>query len=580
MQSNKKKLPLFLLLFCLLSVIDLIGIGLLGPYIALFMDSDNTGYLNIFLNLHDQFSLRISPVTFLGYLLIFIFAVRTISAIFVNKFILSFCRDIQISLRTTMMHRYQKMSYEQFISEDSSDAINNIAILTMYFTNNVLYGTLKATAELLLAIFIVSFLFFVNPLLVFLLFGILFLLVFGYSNFFKNLMNSYGKKINSANSNAVQAVSQSLAGLKEVRVLGKEGFFHERLKKNATQYATLHANSLLVTTGSKYFIEFSVMTFFIVTVSASSILISSNTADVFGVIGMFAFAAIRLLPGVTVVTSAVLQLRSQKNTVDRLYETIENLDLKINSKFHEDEPSKKRELPLKEFKSISLKDVSYKYPTSKKLILKNLNMKINRGDSIGIIGSSGSGKTTLIDILLGLLEPNSGKIMINDHPSSKVMDSWRNLTAYIPQESLMINESLVSNIVLSDESFDFKDNHLSETINKAQLADVVLNLPDGMESNLGEGGIKLSGGQRQRVSLARAIFHSREVLIFDEATSALDTDTEEEVMREIRRMKGTKTLILVAHRIDTLKFCDHIFELKDGSIINSGSPREILGTID
>ena len=164
--------------------------------------------------------------------------------------------------------------------------------------------------------------------------------------------------------------------------------------------------------------------------------------------------------------------------------------MKINSKFLEDEPSKKRELPLKEFKSISLKDVSYKYPTSKKFILKNLNMKINRGDSIGIIGSSGSGKTTLIDILLGLLEPNSGKIMINDHPSSKVMDSWRNLTAYIPQESLMINESLVSNIVLSDESFDFTEHHLSETINKAQLTDVVLNLPDGMESNLGEGGYK------------------------------------------------------------------------------------------
>ena len=161
---------------------------------------------------------------------------------------------------------------------------------------------------------------------------------------------------------------------------------------------------------------------------------------------------------------------------------------------------------------------------------------------------------------------------------------WSGITGMtasnIAKSEAEVSISLFNSSLTSDESFDFKDNHLSETINKAQLTDVVLNLPDGMESNLGEGGIKLSGGQRQRVSLARAIFHSREVLIFDEATSALDTDTEEEVMREIRRMKGTKTLILVAHRIDTLKFCDHIFELKDGSIINSGSPREILGTID
>ena len=177
--------------------------------------------------------------------------------------------------------------------------------------------------------------------------------------------------------------------------------------------------------------------------------------------------------------------------------------MKINSKFLEDEPSKKRELPLKEFKSISLKDVSYKYPTSKKFILKNLNMKIIEGIDRNY-RFIGSGKTTLIDILLGLLEPNSEKIMINDHPSSKVMDSWRNLTAYIPQESLMINESLVS-ILSFLTNLLISEHHLSETINKAQLTDVVLNLPDGMESNLGEG-IKLSGGKGKEFLLQERSF--------------------------------------------------------------------------
>ena len=544
------------------------------------MDSNKTDDLNIILNLYNQSSLSISSVTFLGYLLILIFALRTVAAIFINKLILSFCRDTQISLRTTMMSSYQSLSYEKFVSKDSSDAINNITILTMYFTNNVLYGILKAFAELLLAIFIVSFLFFVNTLLVLTLFGILFILVFAYSSFFRNLMSSYGKKINTANSKAVQAVSQSLAGLKEVRILGKERFFFKRLKENAVQYATMHANSVLVITSSKYFIEFSVMTFFIVIITASSFLISNNIADVFGVIGMFAFAAIRLLPGVTIVSSAVLQLRAHKDTVDRLHQTVKALELNTGSKYKENEFTSKSVNDLKEFNLISLKDISYKYPSSANFALRNLNMTIHRGESIGIIGSSGAGKTTLIDILLGLLEPSSGTIVLDDNPISEVMDSWRNLIAYIPQESLLINESLALNIMLSDKLGESEELHLSETIDKAQLNDVISNLPNGIKSNLGEGGIKLSGGQRQRVSLARAIFHSRDVLIFDEATSALDTETEKEVMKEIIKMKGTKTLILVAHRTDTLKFCDRIFELNQGSVIKSGSPNEILGKIN
>jgi ABC-type bacteriocin/lantibiotic exporter with double-glycine peptidase domain len=544
------------------------------------MDSNKADDSNIILNIYNQSSLTISPVTFLGYLLIFIFAIRTVAAIFINKLILSFCRDIQISLRTTMMRSYQNLSYEKFVTKDSSDAINNITILTMYFTNNVLYGILKAFAELLLAIFIVSFLFFVNTLLVIALFGILFILVFVYSSFFRNLMSSYGKKINTANSKAVQAVSQSLAGLKEVRILGKEIFFYKRLKENAVQYATMHANSVLVITSSKYFIEFSVMTFFIVIITTSSFLISTNVADVFGVVGMFAFAAIRLLPGVSIVSSAVLQLRAHKDTVDRLYQTVKALDLKTRSKYKENELASKSVNDLKEFNLISLKDITYKYPSSENFALRNLNMTIHRGESIGIIGSSGAGKTTLIDILLGLLDPSSGTIMLDDKPISEAMDSWRNLIAYIPQESLLINESLALNIMLSDKLGDSEEFHLSETIEKAQLNEVILNLSNGIESNLGEGGIKLSGGQRQRVSLARAIFHSRDILIFDEATSALDTETEKEVMKEIIKMKGTKTLILVAHRTETLKFCDRIFELKQGSIIKSGSPKEILGKID
>ena len=558
----------------------MLGIGLLGPYIALFTDPSKISEQEIFLLAYEFIKTNLDPLTLMGLLLITIFAFRTVSAIYVNRLILSYCRDIQISLRTSMMKSYQSMNYQKFISYDSSDAISNITILTMYFTNNVLYMTLKASAELLLAFFIISFLFFINPVLVLILIGGLFLLIVSYSSFFKNLMSSYGKKINLANASAIQAVKQALEGLKEIRVLGKENFFFNRLEDNSKQYANLHANSVLITTASKYFIEFSVMTFFIVIISASSFFISSETSNVLGVIGMFAFAAIRLLPGVTLVSSAILQLRAHKNTVDRLFDAIQDLNLEVEKEKLikvEDyyEPQK-----VSIFKSVSLKNITYSYPSSKKDALTNISMRIEKGESIGIIGASGSGKTTLVDIFLGLLKPDAGTILLNDKPMQDNLDSWRKMTAYIPQETLMINESLKSNIKLSEKFFEDDEKKLSEIISQAKLEDVVKNLPEGIESNLGEGGIKLSGGQRQRVALARAIFHSRELLVFDEATSALDMETEDDVMEEIKKIKGSKTLILIAHRQDTLRFCDRIFELKDGKVINEGTPKEILNNIN
>tara|TARA_B100001939_G_scaffold86763_1_gene74318 strand:+ start:17309 stop:18985 length:1677 start_codon:yes stop_codon:yes gene_type:complete len=558
----------------------LLGIGLLGPYIALFTDPSKINEQEIFLIAYEFIGINLDPLTSMGLFLITIFAIRTVSAIYVNRLILSYCRDIQISLRTSMMKSYQSMNYQKFISYDSSDAISNITILTMYFTNNVLYMTLKASAELLLAFFIISFLFFINPVLVLILIGGLFLLIISYSSFFKNLMSSYGKKINLANARAIQAVKQALEGLKEIRVLGKENFFYNRLEDNSKQYANLHANSVLITTASKYFIEFSVMTFFIVIISASSFFISSETSNVLGVIGMFAFAAIRLLPGVTLVSSAILQLRAHKNTVDRLFDALQDLNLEVEKekliKVEDYYEPQKGSI----FKSISLEDITYSYPSSKKDALTNISMRIEKGESIGIIGASGSGKTTLVDIFLGLLKPDAGTISLNDKPMQDNLDSWRKMTAYIPQETLMINESLKSNIKLSEKFFEDDEKKLSEIIAQAKLEDVVKNLPEGIESNLGEGGIKLSGGQRQRVSLARAIFHSRELLVFDEATSALDMETEDDVMQEIKKIKGSKTLILIAHRQDTLRFCDRIYELKDGKVINEGTPKEILNNIN
>ena len=513
--------------------------------------------------------------------MILIFGIRAFLAILINRKILTFCRDVQITLRSNMMSAYQNMSYEKFMSNDSSDSITNTTILTMYYTNNVLYMVLKAAAEVLLALAIFFFLVSVNGTLVLILSLGLGILVAAYSNFFKTRMVSYGKRINIANSNVVQAVKQALEGVKEVRVLGKETFFHRRLALNARIYADLHANSVLINTGSKYFIEFAVMVFFVGSIAGSDILMSDDSSIVFGTLGVFAFATIRLLPGVNILASAVLQLRSQKNTVDRLFDTIRelnlNLDINVDSlAVTEKNKNLRQHVSLK---CIRLDNICYSYPTSSVQVLSDVTIEVCEGESVGIIGASGSGKTTLIDIFLGLLVPQSGEILLNGEPLNQVLQNWRNMTAYIPQESLMINESLSANIQLAEvTAVNPQRDLLDASVKQAKLAQVVESLPKGLETNIGESGVRLSGGQRQRVSLARAIFHSRDVLVFDEATSALDSATEAEVVNEIKKMKGSKTMIIVAHRTNTLRFCDKIYKLEGGRIVGVGTPDEMLGS--
>ena len=536
------------------------------------------GFLSLIM---ENLNINVSPISFISICMILIFSFRFALAILVNKKILFFCRDMQVALRSDLMKTYQNMSYEDFTENDSSDAIANTTVLSMYFTNNVLYSTLKAFAEVILAIFLFSFLLFINGLLVLILVIGLGSLVTLYSNFFKSRMISYGQKINAANSNLVQSVKQSMEGIKEVRVLGKENFFYKRYISNAETYGDLHASSQLINTGSRYFIEFAIIGFFVFTISASDFLMLGDSSDIFATLGMFAFAAIRLLPGVNVLSSAILQLRSQKNTVDRLYETL--IDLRIEIDFSKIETDAYQENTNSEvnFKSISLENIKYSYPNANKNVLDGINLEIYKGELIGIIGSSGSGKTTLIDILLGLLKPKTGKIKINGKSLDNVIENLGKMIAYIPQESLMINETLSSNIQLDESSdLDINNEQLYKSISQAQLTKVVDNLPKGVLTNIGESGIRLSGGQRQRVALARAIFHSRNILVFDEATSALDSQTEAEVINEITRMKGIKTMIIVAHRTETLRFCDRIYKIDNGIIVENGTPNEILGSSD
>ena len=226
------------------------------------------------------------------------------------------------------------------------------------------------------------------------------------------------------------------------------------------------------------------------------------------------------------------------------------------------------------FSSLKLNDVSFKYPGANMYSLKNISLEIKSGDAIGIIGGSGAGKSTLVDLILGLIEPCDGKITYNGVSFGLVLRQWMDRVAYLPQQVFLIDDSLRRNISIGCNDID--ENGVIIALKKAKLLDFVERLPDGVETKVGERGVKLSGGQRQRVALARAFYHNRDVLVMDESTSALDSDTEYEIVKEIQKHKGERTIIAIAHRLSTLKYCDHIFELQNGAVVNIGSYKDFL----
>jgi ABC-type multidrug transport system fused ATPase/permease subunit len=286
---------------------------------------------------------------------------------------------------------------------------------------------------------------------------------------------------------------------------------------------------------------------------------------------VFGVASLRLFPAANTLIQSLMQIRYSRDSVLRLY----NDHYKLKQLTGIEDHLVSAKIP-KQLQVLKLDRVSFTYPHSKFKALNEISLEIKVGESIGLIGPSGSGKTTLVDMLLGLLEPQQGSIQFNGEEVKNVLQQWRSQAAYIPQQVFLIDDTLRHNIAFGIANDEIDNNRLQESLRQSKLLEVVNQLPQGIETVLGERGVRLSGGQRQRVALARAFYHGRNVLVMDEATSALDDQTEQEIVKEINQFKGNKTMIVIAHRLTTLKHCDRIYKLESGRVKAVGSYKELI----
>jgi ABC-type multidrug transport system fused ATPase/permease subunit len=294
--------------------------------------------------------------------------------------------------------------------------------------------------------------------------------------------------------------------------------------------------------------------------------IGKDVSEIVPVLSLFGVAAFRLLPSANQLLLSIQTIRFAQPRLLSLYE-----DSKL---VHQIDSS--TDSSLKFVEEIRIRDLSFTYDAVIEPALSSVNLVVRRGEAVGIIGSSGSGKSTLVDVLLGLLQPSGGQMLVDKQDIQTNLRSWQNQIGYVPQTIFLTDDSLRRNIALGLPDNLVDEEAVVDALRAAQLQDFVAGLPDGLDTVVGERGVRLSGGQRQRIGIARALYNKPEVLVLDEATSSLDTETEHEVMKAVQALQGTKTVVIVAHRLSTVEYCDRLYRLENARVVDEGTFSEVM----
>jgi ABC-type multidrug transport system fused ATPase/permease subunit len=572
--NDRKKIPWLIIIFIGSSFLDLAGLGLIGPYISLIIDPSLLlkGRMK---DLIESLSLPLEQESLLiqiSMILIGVFFVKTVVGILINRTIFVFSKKQQTRLKSALMDTYQNMPYSEYLKHNSADHVHTIQSHTNRFAG-VIQAGLKTASDGMVGIVILAMLAWTNgPTLGFLL-VLLVSMIYGYDRLFRNSIRVYGKQSNIVATKVLQRLHEGIEGLKEIRILGKEHYFHQKVHTGTQKVAEYDIKTLVLSTAPRFIIEF-ILIFFIVTMVVTSLLMKQDIHALIPTLGVFGVAALRLMPTANTISSSLIILRYNRHSVSRLYANLlemEKIDSSSNNSSHQLKSNN-------DFRNYLVSNISFFYPNTKLPALKNLSIEIRKGESIGLIGTSGSGKTTLVDVLLGLLKPQEGELLYNGEQLDVSLNKWRSQVAYLPQLIFLIDDTLRRNVALGMEDDEIDDLKLNKALRQSRLSELVGKLPDGVNTMLGERGIRISGGQRQRIALARAFYHERNILIMDEATSSIDNETEQEIIEEIKHFKGKKTMIVIAHRLTTVEDCDRIYRLENGSIIKQGTYEEVIQT--
>ena len=562
-KKQKRTMAGLMLLMIIGAVLQTAGVGLLVQVVNIVIDPNavqNSRIASWVYELcgspdYDTFAVSVMA------LLIGVFVVKNIFLFIQQKLTFAFVYTNQFRTSERMMRNYLRRGYEFYLNADTAVVQRSITsdVNNMYA---LILALLQMMSDGVVSLFIIAYCFITNGTMTVLLAVVLLLVMGGVKTVLKPIMYKAGKDNQDYYSGLFKWISQTVQGIKEVKIACKEQYFVEEYKKcgqgyvNAVQRYSLYNNipKLLIETACV-----ATMVGYMIYLVVSGV----STENMLTVFSTLAAAAFVLLPCVNRINNQINSIAYFEpffmGVSDNLQDEISGE--KVDMTFATDEEEK---LPVR--KAIELRDITYAYPNTEKLILDHANLTIPAGSSVGIVGTTGAGKSTVVDVLLGLLEVRDGVVLADGTDTKTQYRKWLKNVGYIPQMFFMLDDTIRKNVAFGVPEEKIDEERLWEVLKEAQLDEFIRTLPEGLDTGVGERGIRLSGGQRQRISIARALYNDPEVLILDEATSALDNDTEAAIMESINHLHGKKTLIIIAHRLQTIEKCDMVYRVEDGKV--------------
>ena len=540
--------------------------SLILPLVSAILDEEKFAENRYVMQIRELLGIE-SIRTFTLCMLGFIIAIYIFKAVFLilQTYLLArFANKNRARCTTNLLWQFLHRPYEYYLYAETSDIIRTI-YGDMDNIFNLLLQCMNFASELVVSLCLGVFLLITDwkmCLLMVLLLGVLTLINV---KVIKKHLNIAGEGSRITQAGMYKWILQGASGIKDVKVLRKEYYFTDRYSDSAEGYADNQIKYNVLTNLPRLLIE-AVAILGILIYVMISMLMGVNIASLMTTIAAFAVAAMRLLPSVNRLNTYIANIAYFEPALDFIYENVNTKGLSEENVLITHNPTEEY-VPALSFKDkIELNDITFAYPNTDKNIFTHADMIVPIGASVGVVGASGAGKSTIVDIMLGLLEVKSGEILCDGIDAIEHYPEWLSHIGYIPQTIYMLDDSIRRNIAFGVDDSDIDDDRVWAVLKEAQMMDFVKDLPDGLDAQIGERGVRISGGQRQRLGIARALYHNPQILIFDEATSALDNDTETAIMDAIDSLHGQKTMVIIAHRLRTIENCDIIYEVKDEKI--------------
>lgn len=567
--AQKVQLAILFVLMLVGMGFEIIGLGVLVPALGIMLNSDITNEYPALKPFMDYLGnpTHLQLVSYGMAFLVFVYLIKAIFLIFLSWRQSKFSAELSADIRQKLFEGYVRQPYTFHLHRNSAELLRNIQIEMDLFTAGS-QAAISLTLEFCVVFGVAFMLIWVEPVGALSITLFLAVSALGFYQVFKNKLVRWGEHRQFYQGLSNQHLLQGLGGVKDVKLMGKEDFFVGEYTTQNQKYTKILVKVTTLGFIPRLYLE--LLAVIGLTGLIISMMLQNKPLDLLiPTLGVFVAAAFRMIPSVNRMLNATQTTRYIRPVLDILYNEFQL--------FHNlENPAPHHSGKLKFFNDLSLHDIGFSYVDTQSKAINNINISIKKGECIGFIGPSGSGKSTLVDVILGLLTPDHGTIAVDGQNIKNNIRSWQDQIGYVPQTIYLTDDTLRHNIAFGIVDSEVDNSAVDRAVKAAQLDEFLYDLPLGLETMVGERGVRLSGGQRQRIGIARALYHDPAVLILDEATSALDSNTERGVMKAVSALKGDKTLLIIAHRLSTLEHCNRIYRLEKGEIVSEGIPEKML----